>query len=84
MDRRRLRGQCVHAGARYGTFPQSNDCGGRLQFRSVNPSSLYGCLAGIFRGRVVPIAISVETFLTRPPPGGATIHMHHLYAAIQF
>ena len=22
--------------------------------------------------------------LTRPPPGGATIHMHHLYAAIQF
>ena len=31
-----------------------------------------------------PIAVSVEAFLTRPPPGGATIHMHHLYAAIQF
>ena len=33
---------------------------------------------------MAPIAIPVETFRTRPPPGGATIHMHHLYAAIQF
>ena len=32
----------------------------------------------------VPIAISGETSLKAPPPGGATVHMHHLYAAIQF
>ena len=31
-----------------------------------------------------PIAIPVETLAKGPPPGGATIHMHHLYAAIQF
>ena len=34
----------------------------------------------------IPIAIPVETLAKGPPPGGATctIHMHHLYAAIQF
>eukprot|EP01044_Picomonas_judraskeda_P005946 COSAG03_NODE_581_length_6869_cov_71.096750_5_plen_68_part_00 len=44
-------------------------------FKDVSPEFSMG---------TVPIAIPVETSLKAPPPGGATIHMHHLYAAIQF
>ena len=46
-------------------------------FRNVSPGFSMGATS-------VPIAISVETFLKAPPPGGVTIHKHHLYAAIQF
>ena len=53
----------ARAGRRYGTFPQSNDWGGRLQFRTVNPSSLYGCLAGIFRRRALRDALRDATKL---------------------
>ena len=59
--------------------PQSNDWGGGCSsgrsvlraYRDVSPEFPVGA----FRRNISKGS---------PPPGGATIHMHHLYAAIQF